>query len=134
MLIHRRIISPPAYVHLDEGKHYEMSGVGRTDHNATDPEWKVPSASKYRDTAYLFGVQGTSVFVHLFYKGKVTLARLLQTAVNTDHVKETSLIRVTLSYKVNLVIPALVGLRRVEFAFRRFQINKSLTNSTNYTG
>ena len=69
-----------------------MSGVGRTDHNATDPEWKVPSASKYRDTAYLFGVQGTSVFVHLFYKGKVTLARLLQTAVNTDHVKETSLI------------------------------------------
>lgn len=111
-----------------------MSGVGRTDHNATDPEWKVPSASKYRDTAYLFGVQGTSVFVHLFYKGKVTLARLLQTAVNTDHVKETSLIRVTLSYKVNLVIPALVGLRRVEFAFRGFQINKSLTNSTNYTG
>ena len=83
---------PPAYVHLDEGKHYEMSGVGRTDHNATDPEWKVPSASKYRDTAYLFGVQGTSVFVHLFHKGKVTLARLLQTAVNTDHVKETSLI------------------------------------------
>ena len=59
MLVHRRIT--PSIILVGTYLYIWVEGsimrVERTNHEATKPEWKVALASKYRDTAYLVGVQ-----------------------------------------------------------------------------
>ena len=90
------------------GRHYEIKclsrfGVERSNHHAPSVNVKCPRCQNTGIQLTYLEYNGISVLVHPFYRGKVTLARLLQTPVNTDRVKEASLIQVTLSYKVNCV-------------------------------
>ena len=90
------------------GRHYEIKclsrfGVERSNHHAPIVNVKCPRCQNTGIQLTYLKYNGTTVLVHPFYRSKVTLARLLQTPVNTDRVKEASLIQVTLSYKVNHV-------------------------------